>query len=277
MNRNMSGHFYRETLVVKKYCLTYIFAKLLRFSVICILGSFLLFSACATPNTEQIKNAEAHNKLGYLYLNNNKLNLAFIEFQKAIKLNPKNKEALNSLGYVSARFKKFDEAEMYYKQAISIAPDYSDAMNNLGFVYLDLENWDEAIRYFDNALKNQMYTTPEKAYSGMGYAYYKKGNYLNAEKVLRKSLIRNPVFPRTIYTLGLVYVKLEKYEIAVKEFMKAIGIVPGYIDAHWELAQTYLLMGKKGKAAKHFEVVAEGDVNIDRRREAYEYIRQLQH
>ncbi|MBR9682254.1 MAG: tetratricopeptide repeat protein [Candidatus Aenigmarchaeota archaeon] len=236
----------------------------------------LFFSACSTTqNLESINNAEAHNKLGYLYLSNSQFNKAFIEFQKAINLNPKNKEAFNYLGYISARFKKYNEAISYYKRAISIDPDYSDAMNNLGVVYLDINNWEEAINYFNSALSNPMYSTPEKAYTSMGYAYYKKGDYSKAESVLKESLIRNPVFPLAMYTLGLVYIKLEKYDYAIKELKKAIGIVPDYYEAHLELGKTYILIGKKGKASKHFEVVADEDEDIERRRKASEYIRHL--
>ncbi len=276
MNRNLSAHFYNEKKSEKKHCSSNISLKYKFVSALCVVLSALIFSACSTTqNPESINNAEAHNKLGYLYLSNSQFNKAFVEFQKAVNLNPKNKEAFNYLGYISARFKKYDEAISYYKKAISIDPDYSDAMNNLGVVYLDMENWDEAISYFNSALSNPMYITPEKAYTSMGYAYYKKGDYLKAESSLRESLIRNPVFPLAMYTLGLVYTQLEKYEYAIKEFKKAIGIVPDYYEAHWELGKIYLLIGKKGKASKHFEVVADEDENIERRREASEYIRRL--
>jgi type IV pilus biogenesis/stability protein PilW len=246
-------------------------------NILCFVIFSLLFSGCATPTLEEIKNAEAHNKLGYSYLSSGRLNEAFIEFQKALKLNPKNKETLNYLGYISARFNKYDDAIAYYKKAISIDPNYSEAMNNLGVVYLDLKNWDEAIKYFKAALSNPLYHTPERAYSSMGYAYYQKGDYRNAEKALKEALIRNPVFPLAMYTLGLVYVKLGDEEAAIEEFKKAIGIVSDFVDAHWELAKVYLSTGQRAKALKHFRVVVEKDENKERRREALKYIERLKY
>jgi Tfp pilus assembly protein PilF len=150
-------------------------------------------------------------------------------------------------------------------------------MNNLGVAYLDIENWDEAIKYFKSALKNALYRTPEKAYSSMGYAYYMKGDYKNAEDALREALIRNPVFPLAMYTLGLVYIKIDDEAAAIKEFKRAIGIMPDYIDAHWELAKTYLSLGEKSKALKHFELVAEKDMNKERSSDALRYIERLKY
>jgi len=214
-------------------------------------------------------------KLGSFYFSNGQINEAYAEFQKAVMLNPNNKQALNQLGYISALFQKYDDAIMYYKRAISVDPDYAEAMNNLGVVYIEIKNWDEAIAYFKNALKNPLYRSPEKAYSSMGYAYYQKGEYTLAEKYVKDALIRNPSYPIANYTLGLVYVKHGNDDAAIAEFEKAIGIMQGYMDAHWELAQAYLRTGEKNKALRHFRIVADKDSVIARSREALEYIELL--
>jgi type IV pilus biogenesis/stability protein PilW len=233
----------------------------------------ILFSACASTITEEDRSkTEFHNKLGVSYLTNGQLNEAYVEFQKALKLDPDNKDTLKELGYISARFGKYDEAISYYKQAISLDPDYSDALNNLGVVYIDIENWDEAIRNFKAALSNPVYSTPEKAYSSMGYAYYKKGDFVEAKKALEEALIRNPIFSPALYTLGLVHIELDDDKSAIAEFKKVVGIIPGHVDAHWELANAYLRVGDSAKALEHFTIVVENENNTRRSREASEYI-----
>jgi Tfp pilus assembly protein PilF len=238
----------------------------------------LFITACATtPSTKDINRAEAYNKFGFSYMKNAQTNMAYVEFQKAIKLNPKNKETLNYLGYINATWGKHDEAIAHYKRAISIDPDYSEAMNNLGVAYLDIEKWDEAISAFTNALENPLYTTPERPSTSMGYAYYMKGDYQKAANILRETLIRNPAYPLANYTLGLVYVKLSDDKNAVKEFMTAIAVSPEYINAHWELAQIYLKIGSKAKALKHLGIVAEKDNDIKRSRMAIDQIEKLKY
>ncbi|MBI4849627.1 MAG: tetratricopeptide repeat protein [Nitrospirae bacterium] len=245
-------------------------------SVLCSLLFALFIASCATmTNPEDMKEAEGHNKLGSVYLSTGQLNEAHIEFQKALQLDPKNKETYTYLGHISSRYRKYDEAVTYYKRAISLDPNYSDAMNNLGVVYLDMENWDEAIKYFTAALNNPLFLTPERAYSSMGYAYYKKGDYDSAAKVLKEALIRNPVFPVANFNLGLVYVKLGDDRSAIDEFSKAIAIMPDYMDAHWELAKSFLRSGERSRALEHFRIVAEKDRDIKRSREALEYVELL--
>jgi Tfp pilus assembly protein PilF len=150
-------------------------------------------------------------------------------------------------------------------------------MNNLGVVYLDIKRWDDAITYFKAALENPLYRTPERAYSSMGYAYYRKGDYQNAEKSFREALMRNPVYPLANYSLALVYIKFGDDEKAIKELMKAIAIDPEYIDAHWELATIYMRAGKNAKALKHLEIVAEKDSDMKRRKSAIERMEQLKY
>lgn len=241
--------------------------------VLNLLFCVLFFSACATaPNTENINQSEAHSKLGYAYFNNGQINEAFTEFHKAIIKDPMNKEALNQLGFISTLYNKNDEAIVYYKRAISADPHYSEAMNNLGVLYLEVGNWDEAIKYFNDALRNQLYRSPEKAFSNLGYAYYRKGDYLLAEKYQKDSLMRNFTYPVANYRLGLIYVKQRDDNAAIEEFKKAIGIMSNYMDAHWEIAHAYLRSGQRAMALDHFRIVAEGDSDIKRSREALEYL-----
>jgi len=242
-----------------------------------LLFCLFLFACSTAPTTEDIKKAESHNKRGASFLNNGDLNKAFVEFQEALKANPEDKETLNYLGYISYRYGKNKEAESYYKKALAIDPNYSEAVNNLGVTYAALGQWDEAIDQFNTALKDPTYRTPERAYSNLGFVHYMKEEYREAEKALMEALVRNPVSARALYVLGLVYIKLGDDDLAIDSFMKAIGIVPDYVDAHWELANVYLRSADKARALKHFEVVAEKDEDTARIRKAAEHIQNLKY
>lgn len=236
----------------------------------------LLFFACATtPDIKDIKKAEVHYKLGVSHLTGGRLADAFIEFQKAIKLNPKDKESFNALGLISTEFGKYDEALSYYREAIAIEPNYSEAMNNMGVTYAKMQRWDEAINYFQMALKNPLYATPERAYTNMGYAFYKKGDYPNAMGAIKNALVRYPEFPRALYVSGLIHVRLGNDNAALEEFKKAVAVDPEYVETHWELANAYLRAGDRKKAVEHFRIVFEKSEDTKRRKEALEYIELL--
>ncbi len=247
-------------------------------SVLCVINMALILSSCSSaPSQKSINSARSHVELGSSYIENGQLNEAFMEFQKAYKLNPRDKKTLNYLGYISMRFKKYDEAINYYRNAIVIDPEYAEAMNNLGVTYAEIGNWDEAMINFDSALSNPMYKTPEMAYANKGYVLYRKGDYRSAETVIKEALIRNKKFPMASYVLGLVYIKLNNDDDAIEEFKKAIGLAPGYAEAHMELAKTYLRSGNRAKALKHFEAVLEHDNNPLRLREASDNISRLKY
>lgn len=245
---------------------------------VCALCSalFALFFSCASaPTAEDLKNAEVHYKIGMSHWTEQKLHDASIEFQKAINLNPKDKFSLNALGLLSTEFEKYEEAITYYKRAIAIDPNYSDAMNNLGVTYVRIRKWDEAINYFKAALKNPLYSTPEMAYSNMGWAFYNQNDYISAADTLKKALLRNPDIPRANYILGLVYVKLGEDNKALEQFKRAVSLASDYTDAHWELANAYLREGDNEKALRHFLAVVNGGGTDPRVRQAQQYIEQL--
>lgn len=242
---------------------------------LCPLLFALTFACATTPDIGDIKMAEVHYKLGVSHLTGGRLADAFIEFQKAIKLNPRDKESLNALGLISTEFEKYDEALSYYRQAIAIEPNYSEAMNNMGVTYVRMERWDEAIEYFRMALKNPLYPTPERAYTNMGYAFYKKGDYVNAMNAIKNAIVRYPDFPWALYVSGLIHVRLGNDNQAIEEFKKAVVVDPEYMDAHWELGSSYLRVGDREMAVEHFRVVSEKSNDIKRRKEALDYIEQL--
>ncbi len=259
----------------KNYMVDSLFERITRsVSPLCTVILLLLISSCATvPNIDAVKRAEVHNKIALSYLNNNQLNEAHVELQKALKLNPENAETLNYLGYVSSRYGKMEDAISYYKRAVSIDPGYADAINNLGVVYAEMKEWDQAIANFKSALVNPLYHSPAYAYSNMGFAYYKKADYTNAEKALNEAILRNPVFPQALYILGLVYVDTENDAAAISSFKDAIGVLPDYLDAHWELGNAYLRSGQSKNALIHLKIVAENEKNTERSVEAAEYIK----
>jgi type IV pilus assembly protein PilF len=274
-NRYLSRHTHRGKFLSRGACVRV--GPLIPGVILSLLFCLFLFSCATAPTIEDMKQAESHNKRGASYLSNGDLNKAFVEFQEALKANPRDKETLNYLGYISTSFGKFKEAVSYYKRAVAIDPNYSDAINNLGTAYARLEQWDKAIEQFKTALSDPTYQTPDRAYSNLGFVYYKKGQYDEAMQYLKEALVRNPVSAQTMYFLGLVYIKLGDDALATDSFMKAIGMRPDYVDAHWELANLYLRTGDKARALKHFEVVAEKGVDAARIRKASEYIQDLKY
>jgi tetratricopeptide (TPR) repeat protein len=230
---------------------------------------------CAGPNQEVVKKAGGHRDLGISYLNEGNLSAAMKELQEAEKLYADDPELQNALGsvyhtkgiqpdYPCERIDNkiidismINNAEIHYKKAIKLNDNYSEAHNNLGVLYLNMERYDDAINEFNSALKNMSYSTPERAYVNMGWAYYKKKNYKDAELNLKRAIQSAPDFFIAHYNLGLLYRDRGNYKEAIKEFKLAIKYFPKYVDAYYDLAHTYLKIKRADYALSMFQKVCE--------------------
>ena len=195
--------------------------------VILIVAVFV--GSCATASIENIQKATAHYKLGVSYINENNVQPAFIEFQKAYDLNPEDKEVLNAIGIIYLlKYEDFQKAIEFFQRAISVDPDFSEAHNNLGFAYEKSRKFNEAIASYNKALSNLIYRSPEKAYYNLGRVYYRIGKYDDAINAHKEALKRMTDFYPSYYGLALCYNAKGRYGDASLAITKAIEIDPLY-------------------------------------------------
>ena len=74
--------------------------------------------------------------------------------------------------YAIRSYYAFPDAERHYLRAVRLDRDNPLYQNNLAALYLDMERWDDAISHFRKAADNLLFTNPEVALTGIGYAYY---------------------------------------------------------------------------------------------------------
>ena len=219
--------------------------------VLLIISALSYGCAGGAVSVEGVKRSNAHYMLGTTYITQNRLQNAFLAFQKSIAENPANKDAINMLGYVYFMLGEYDQALEAYQEAILIAPGFSEAYNNMALTYNSMEKWDESIAACNKALENPFYDTPEFALNNMGHAYMMKGDYETAIKILKKAFRRRSL-PQASYNLALTYSHLGRETEAVRELERLVVRAPKYVDAHFELARIYLRLGETDKARKHF-------------------------
>jgi type IV pilus biogenesis/stability protein PilW len=212
----------------------------LRYIIIFVLFVFM-FACASTKSTDKVQKATAHYKIGLSYYNEGKYQQAYIEFQRALEINPKDKEALNLIGILQLmQFEDFEKAIEYFKRALKIDKDYSQARNNLGLAYERTGRIDEAIASFNEAIANPLYPNPEYAYNNLGRIYYRSGQYDKAIDSYTAALRRVNDYTRSFYGLALCYNAKGYYGDASTALMRAIELDPRY-------------KGNKEKALEDFE------------------------
>jgi tetratricopeptide (TPR) repeat protein len=188
-------------------------------------------TACATSavTEHETPKSSAHYDLGVAYLTENRIQLAFVEFQKAYNMNPYDKRVLNAIGIIYLlHFYETPRAIEFFEKAVKIDPEYSEAYNNLGFSHEKLGNFEKAISYYQKAVANLTYATPEKAYINIANAYYRMGTYDLAIAAIREALKRAPTLSIAYMKLALCYNALRRYGDASSAMTSAIALDPVY-------------------------------------------------
>ncbi|HMK44750.1 MAG TPA: tetratricopeptide repeat protein [Dissulfurispiraceae bacterium] len=143
---------------------------------------------------EEGKDAEFYKKIGISFMSEGRNQLAFVEFQKALKLQPNDADTLYYIGLVYMSFDEVDNAITHFSRAVALRVDFSEAANSLGEAYLRAKKYNEAVSAFQKALANRFYKTPEHAMNNLGTAYYRLGKLDDALASYKMALRRNPSF-----------------------------------------------------------------------------------
>ncbi|MCX7879745.1 MAG: tetratricopeptide repeat protein [Ignavibacteria bacterium] len=109
---------------------------------------------------KNINSWEANLELGYVYLRADSLKQAEYHIAKARDLNPKTAEPLVALGDLYFAQKVYELARMNYEEALAINPELTDARIKLATAYYWLAN-----RETDENLSNELFTRSLKEWS----------------------------------------------------------------------------------------------------------------
>jgi Tfp pilus assembly protein PilF len=166
----------------------------------------------AALNREAEGHADDLNDQGTRFLEAGDPKKAAELFAKAIKLAPENETLHFNLGVAYVRAGDVTNAEREYKEALRLVPDYPEANNNYGNLLARENRLAEAKVHFSSAVEDM----PESA------------EYNNSLGVLRE--------------------RLKETNEALASFQKAVECDSNYMEAHFNVAQSYLSRKNQEKA-----------------------------
>ncbi len=173
--------------------------------------------------------AKIHTELGALYFQDGQLATALEELRIAIGADSSYAPAHNVLGLVHMDLRENEAAEQSFRRALSLAGNDPEINNNFGWFLCQVGREKESIAYFNNAIKNPLYPTPERAYLNAGRCSEKIGDLKGAENYYFRALrlARND-FQATLAMAGLKYRQddLDESYRLVREFHKASDPTP---------------------------------------------------
>jgi len=118
------------------------------------------------------------------------------DLQKAIELDPNNSNAHNYLGYLYLE-KNMDPSKAFklIRRAVELEPDNGAFQDSLGWVYYKLDQLEDAIHHLNLAIQmmNDKNDTDPVVFDHMGDAYFKKNDVLLALNFWEKAI---PLFQK---------------------------------------------------------------------------------
>jgi protein O-mannosyl-transferase len=182
----------------------------------------------------QNPNESTFIKLGRLYIDAEKLELAIEQFKKALQFNSKSIDAFVGLGIVYSKQDKTKEAVEAFNNAIDISPDSSIPHLSLGFIYATkLDRKDLAIKELQRAVAID--PTSLDGHKNLALAYSEQGYVDKAIYEYKKLLKLNARDDAAQFALGQLFVKKKQIDQAREAFNNALEINPNHFAAKRQL------------------------------------------
>lgn len=120
---------------------------------------------------------EAIANLALIYLNTDRIQMAIVAANRAVRINPTSAEGWNNLGYILGAAGRFKEAEFALKKSVAISPT-RNGWYNLGLCLYSLGEFKSSVNAFDEALKlspGEIDIIDKRSISQLGCGKYVEG------------------------------------------------------------------------------------------------------
>lgn len=152
-------------------------------------------------------------------------------------------DKLNNQAILLASDGSYQEAIACFKRAIVIDKENSLLWYNLGVTYRDAGNLVEA----EKSLATAFMISPENMDIEETYATIclMQKDLESVREICVEGLDYNPLHSHLFNLLGVVEFQSENYDEAAEYFEEAVHINPYYLDALYNLKDTYLMLNNK--------------------------------
>ncbi len=187
--------------------------------------------------------------MGLSYAQTNKNKEAGPFLYKAVQINPQNINALSGYAFNLRQLGENEKAIVYLKKALLIVPDDVNLLGTLGLIYNETNKMFLSDSIYESALKID--STNALVNNNYAYSLSERGIKLErALKMVKIALQKDSLNASYLDTIGWVYFKLKKYEIAkafIKKALKQEGESATMLD---HLADIEYFMNNKKESLK---------------------------
>ncbi len=167
--------------------------------------------------------------------------LAEQELWDAVEDAPNNKKAFLLLGEVLQKLNRIEDAQEIYLRSAVLDPSDAYPLFLSGVMHLENNNTSLAIKYFNRVLSiNSQYP---KAYYNIGLAYMRLKKYEDALKAAEKEKNYNPDLAEPYILIADAYAKMGLFEQCTEEYQKVVKRMEPTSDIYVDAAYCYRRLG----------------------------------
>lgn len=182
---------------------------------------------------------------------------AKVEYETAIRIDPKYVDALTGLGKLLRKQGKLEEGTAKLQEAVKYSSKDAAALYALGLAYLQDKKWEDAYNVFT---KGTLLKQGRALFlDGQGLALEGKGESKKAEEVLIRARETDPNNLRVRLDLGGFYERKKIPVLAAPEYVKAADLDPKNPEVHYLAGRAYVGMNEFNAGLTSFMRAIETD------------------
>jgi len=227
----------------------------------------LFVTGCAATFQEKRDLSKPMVSIAMGKIANNDIQGALLELRRAQRANPEDPEIFYGFALAYWKSDRPESALEHIDKAIALSDRLglehpglkSEAFNLKGTILTGMDSYEEALSSFEEALKDELYATPEYPLYNMSFIHLSSKRYEQAIETATQALDHNPHYAPAWEMLGKIFAQQGKDAQAIEAFKHAILEFPGYVEAHWEIAQLYIRIGETEQGISHLNEVIRVD------------------
>ncbi|MGB5964420.1 MAG: tetratricopeptide repeat protein, partial [Sulfurimonadaceae bacterium] len=217
--------------------------------------------------TLEPENIEIYRAMSEVYLLQNNTTLALRQLQKARLHEPDNIDLQFEVVALLMRVKQDQEAIATLESILTVDPASSKVYFLLGELYTRQDAYEAAMESYNKVLLLKKEGSAE-LWNSMGLLFMKLERFDEAESAFKKALVMQSEYAEVYYNLGVLSLMKKSLDKAERYFEKAIELRPAFQAAYTKLATLFTEKGQTKKAVDaYLKVLAinpeQADVKLD--------------
>lgn len=169
-------------------------------------------------------------QLAGIYVRSGRDDVAIAEMDRALEHNPENEPILMLKGMIHHQGGDIDTARATYETLLGVNARFGPAANNLAYIYQQDGRIDEALDWAEIA-RAENPDNPDIA-DTLGWILYERGTYNRARSLLKEAAAGRPENAEIAYHLGFAHHKVGEFQETMDVIAKALEMDPDFTLAN---------------------------------------------